>query len=393
MITRAVLPISMAGFAASLFARAVDPIIPPIAADLSVDPKLVALLSSAFALPFAMFTPIFGPLSDILGKGRLITAGLALLVLSGVAAALAPDFPTLMASRIAAGIAAGSVFPIAIALIGDLVPVAQRQVALGRMLMVVMSGTVLGASVSGVIGDLVGWRGVFLTMTLFGALALIAVPFALRGLKLPRPAPVALKEMPGIYRDILANPRARVCFTAVLIEGAAVFGLLPYVALLLHSAGEDRASIAGLVIAAFSIGGIGYTVLVGRMLTLWSPMRLMLVGGSLVAAALLAIAGSLPWIWQFVAFLVVGFGFYSLHGYLQVQVTELSPARGAATSLHSTSFFLGQAIGPALYAVGFAHVGAGVSVLIASACFLGLAIVLPRLLAENPDIPAARPAE
>lgn len=390
---RVVLTVSMASFAASLFARAVDPIIPPIAADLAVDPKLVALLSSAFALPFAFFTPLFGPLSDIVGKTRMIKAGLALLVLSGIAAALAPNFEVLLASRIAAGIAAGSVFPIAIAFIGDLVPVAERQVALGRMLMVAMSGTVLGASLSGVVGDLVGWRGVFVTVTLVGAAALAAVSLGLRGLKLPQPVRLGFRAMPGVYRDILANPRARVCFTAVLIEGAAVFGLLPYVALLLQAAGEDRASIAGLVIAGFSIGGIGYTLLVGRMLALWNPIRLMLLGGSLVALALVAVSANPPWIWQFVAFLAVGFGFYSLHGYVQVQVTELAPsARGAATSLHSTSFFLGQAIGPALYAIGFAQIGAAASVLVSAACFVGLALMLPRLLAD-PEVHDARPAE
>ena len=42
-----------------------------------------------------------------------------------------------------------------------------------------------------------------------------------------------------------------------------------------------------------------------------------------------------------------GFGFYLLHGCIQVHVTELSPtARGAAASLHSCFFYLGQAAGP-----------------------------------------------
>ena len=42
-----------------------------------------------------------------------------------------------------------------------------------------------------------------------------------------------------------------------------------------------------------------------------------------------------------------GFGFYLLHGCIQVHVTDLSQtARGAATSLHSTFFFSGQAVGP-----------------------------------------------
>ena len=45
--------VSTVAFATSLFSRAVDPIVPAIAADLGVTPERVALLSTAFALPFA----------------------------------------------------------------------------------------------------------------------------------------------------------------------------------------------------------------------------------------------------------------------------------------------------------------------------------------------------
>jgi predicted MFS family arabinose efflux permease len=53
-----------------------------------------------------------------------------------------------------------------------------------------------------------------------------------------------------------------------------------------------------------------------------------------------------------------GLGFYLLHSCIQVHVTDLSQtARGAAASLHSSSFYLGQAIGPVVYGIGFAHGG------------------------------------
>lgn len=392
MISRAVFLVSLAGFSGALFARAVDPIIPPIAVDLAVDPKAVALLSSAFAFPFALITPLLGPLSDIAGKTRFIIGGIVLLVVSGIAAALAPNFEVLLLSRVIAGIAAASIFPISLAFVSDLVPVANRQVMLGRLLMVIMTGTILGAALSGAIGDLVGWRGVFVVMTVFGAVALVGVPLGLRGLDMPQPPRVALRAMPGIYRDILANPRARVCYSAVFVEGAVVFGLVPYVALLLHAAGEDRASIAGVVIAGFSFGGIGYTLMVRRMLVRLSPVRLMLLGGGLVSLALAAAAANPPWPALLTGFVVLGFGFYTLHGYLQVQSTEMSTARGAALSLHATAFFLGQATGPVVYAIGFAQMGAAATLVTAAAVFLTLGVTVSRLLADG-SAPAVQPAE
>src|SRR5262249_20199283 len=53
---------------------------------------------------------------------------------------------------IAAGVVAGGVFPVAMALTADLVPVHQRQVAIGRLLAVGLTGNMLGSSIAGVIG-------------------------------------------------------------------------------------------------------------------------------------------------------------------------------------------------------------------------------------------------
>ena len=84
----------------------------------------------------------------------------------------------------------------------------------------------------------------------------------------------------------------------------------------------------------------------------------MVAGGALGAIGLILIALQFPWAWQIAIYGVFGFGFYLLHGCIQVHVTELSPtARGAAASLHSCSFYMGQAVGPVVYGFGFAHGG------------------------------------
>jgi predicted MFS family arabinose efflux permease len=49
--TRFITHLSLIGFASALSTRAVDPIVPPVAQGLAVDPGMVALLSTAFALP------------------------------------------------------------------------------------------------------------------------------------------------------------------------------------------------------------------------------------------------------------------------------------------------------------------------------------------------------
>jgi predicted MFS family arabinose efflux permease len=112
------------------------------------------------------------------------------------------------------------------------------------------------------------------------------------------------------------------------------------------------------VIAGFGIGGVIYTVMVAWLIAHISERRLMATGGMVMGACLLVIALRMPWPIEFVNFMVMGFGFYLLHGCIQVYVTELAPsARGSATAAHSMFFFLGQAAGPVVYGAGLVTVG------------------------------------
>jgi len=346
-----------------------------------VDVKTAALLSTAYTLPYAIVQPLLGTIGDVFGKTRLMNASLLIVGIAALVSAATTSFPLLVGMRIAAGLVAGGVFPVAMALIGDLMPVNQRQVAIGRLLAVGLTGNLLGATIAGVIADVSSWRGVFLVLGVFGLIVAVLAFFAFRGVVTAKPVPFSLATVSGNFRSVLADPRAKVCFSAVFVEAVFIHGLFPFVALLLIAAGEARASIAGLVIAAFGLGGVVYSISVSMLVANVAERRLMVAGGAFAAVSLLLIALHLPWYVQCGVFAVFGFGFYLLHGCIQVHVTELSPtARGTAASLHSCFFYLGQAVGPVLYGVGFAH-GEGEATMIAGAFILmAVGLVCARLL-------------
>jgi DHA1 family inner membrane transport protein len=362
-------------FATALFQRAVDPVIPQIAIDLSVEPATAALLSTAFAIPYAVVQPVLGGMADMLGKIRLMTACLIVLVISAVAGALATDFATLFTARAVSGMAAGGVFPIALAIAGDLVPLGERQVAISRLLAITLAGGLLGASLGGVAGDLIGWHGVFFGAAGIGAAALAAIILGLRGIETDAPARFDLVSMRANYVAIFRNPLAKICFSAVFLEGIFLFGLFPHLAALLYAEGETRASIAGIVIGGFGLGGVIYAFVLPRVLARFGTRNLMIAGGSLVATALVLIAFRVPWPVQFLLFALIGCAFYLVHGSIQIFVTELAPAaRGASTAVHSAFFFIGQGIGPVYYGFGFALVGSTQTLLISAAgmAFVGI---------------------
>jgi predicted MFS family arabinose efflux permease len=352
-----------------------------IAADLAIDVKTAALLSTAFAFPYALIQPVLGVTGDFFGKTRLMNLCVLVLALATLVCAIATNFSLLVAMRVAAGLVAGGVFPVAMALIGDLVPIRQRQVAIARLLGIALTANVLGASISGVIGDLFGWRGVFAILGTFSLAVAIVAFWAFRNTTLAKPPPFNRAAVVANFRGIFSDPRAKVCFSAVFLEAIFIHGLFPYVGLLLRGIGVTSASIAGLLIACFAIGGIAYSVTVPYLVRAVPERRLMMIGGALAGGGLALVAFHFSWPVQMAVFAIFGLGFYLLHSCIQVHVTDLShTARGAAASLHSSSFYLGQAIGPVVYGFGFAHGGPEPAIFFGALVVLGVGLTCSQLL-------------
>ena len=377
-----VLGLSMlAVFATTLFVRAVDPVIPRIADHFAMDPHTVALLATAFSLPYAIMQPVLGGLADAWGKTRLMTWSLLALVISATIGALAQDFSTLLLSRVMSGIVAGGVFPISVAIAADLVSVEKRQVAVSRMLGAAMIGNVLGSPAAGMAADLTGWRGIFVGMAVLAAVATVAALIGFRGVTSSSAARVSIRSLPSTYAAIFQNPLAKICYGAVLIEAICLFGLMPYVAGLLAERGEPRATIAGLVMAGFGVGGIFYASMVSVLLARLGERGLMLSGGTLMGCGLMLVALPLPWPVQGAVFIFLGLGFYMLHGVIQIYASELAPtARGSAMAMHSAAFFFGNALGPVVYGWALSTVGLTATVLPAGAILIGVGIVCSRWL-------------
>ncbi|WP_044542709.1 MFS transporter [Bradyrhizobium sp. LTSP885] len=385
--------ITLATFAASLSVRALDPVLPHVAEDFGINIATAASFAAVFAFTFAIIQPAIGAAADLFGKARLMTICLVLLGVANILGALSTSFPMLFVTRILAGIGSGGVFPVALSLTSDLVGPDKRQLAIGRTLAGSMTGNLLGATASGLIGDLLGWRGVLAVLGGLVIIVALAVAAGFRGAALAHPPRTSLTALRHGYRTIFTNPNARICYSAVFIEGCCVLGLFPFIAAFLFELGETSLSIAGIVIAGFAIGGLFYTLTVARLLP-WLGMRgMMIVGATLVGMQLGAVAFGLTWKPQMLSLLVMGWGFYMIHGCLQVFASELSvEARATALSLHSFFFFMGQTVGPIAFGFGLQHVGKSATLTCAAAVIIVLGFVCAKFLKQRlPADAAARP--
>ena len=69
---RLIFCLGLASFASSVSLRALDPMLPVVAADLQVTLARAALLASAYSFPYALMQVVLGPAADAVGKVKLI---------------------------------------------------------------------------------------------------------------------------------------------------------------------------------------------------------------------------------------------------------------------------------------------------------------------------------
>ena len=386
---------AVCAFASGFALRIIDPLVIPIAHHFAVAPAAAALLSTAYALPYALAQPFLGPLGDRFGKARCIQVCIAGLALSLWVSTLAPSFELLLATRVAAGIFAGGLIPLVLAGLGDAYEMSERQVMIGRMLVAIITGQMLGSTLAGLANDAFGWRS---GLAIAALAALLAAGLAWTAI--PRPARSTLAEgavhpsFAALYGRVFENPKAVWLYAAVVVEGALIFGAFPFIGqILIERTGSSLASAptqAGFVLGAFGIGGLAYALSVRRVIA-WLGVRRMCIFGALAAAASYAALAvfSLWWL-DALALMIGGVSYYMLHNSLQTEATEIAPsARGSAVALFACGLFAGQGIGPLVFGA-LAHAAGFATALVASgAGLLLLGWLVVRKIVEMEPIPDA----
>jgi predicted MFS family arabinose efflux permease len=384
---------AVCAFASAFGMRVVDPLILPIADAFSVTPATAALLTTGYALPYALAQPFLGPLGDRFGKARCMQVCVTAMALMLVLGVVAANFQFLLLTRLFAGAFAGGIIPLVLAGLGDAHGMQERQVAVGRMLVVIISGQMLGSALAGLTGDAFGWRaalGLAAGVAVAGS-ALTMVALA-RGAGASAAAPMHGTSFAALYAEVFRNPKAVWLYGAVVCEGALVFCLFPYTGqLLAERAGSSAAaapSQAGLVLGAFGIGGILYGLAVRRIIQALGVRRMCTVG-SIAVAAVYALLLALPLWWlHALAMMVCGLGYYMLHNSLQIEATELAPgARGSAVALFACGFFVGIGIGPVLFGALLHTTGFTGALLGASIGLVLLGQVVVRRVVDEPAAP------
>ncbi|HZM36752.1 MAG TPA: MFS transporter [Burkholderiales bacterium] len=374
---RDVLLLSLAAFASAASLRATDPLLPLIAAEYATTTGAASAAITGFVLSYGLLQVVYGPLGDRFGRVRTIAAASLVSAFGSAACALAPNLEALVAARLASGATIGALIPLALAWIGDSFPYEGRQAVLARFLIGQMLGLAFGTALAGWMGELLGWRSIFLAFAVLFVLIAAALvtelarnPVAARRAA-ARPFIAGMMRMPRL----LAEPPVRRLLATVFAEGLLVSGAFAFVAVHLQQRHGVGPGLAGTLVAAYAGGGLLYAAVARRAVAALGERGLVGAGGAALALGFGGLAVS-PWTASStLCIAVVGVGFYMMHTTLQTHATQVAPEeRGSAVALFAGALFLGGASGvwlaaQAIDAIGLAPVFAAAAIGLATLSF------------------------
>jgi len=415
------LVLGLAAFMVQADARVIDPLLHIVSRDFHTDPASAAIVISSYALPYGLFQLFYGPLGDRIGKLRVMAACLTLFAFGTFACAFVPSLAVFAILRFLTGVVAAAIIPMSLGYMGDKFPYETRQIALGRFMSALMMGQIMGSTLGGIFGQYLGWRNVFIA---FGIAALaVAVLLAREGRRFPEPGRTAQRfglpiiavplggsvifvGMLGVfsvefsrtleglgaclliyalvtqYGGMLRRPGAPAVLATVLLEGLFVFGGLSYLASSLTDRFGVNYASAGLMVAGFGVGGLAYSFSVKRLVNRIGELGILFLGGTLLGVAFVSIGLMPAWQWFIPLVVLLGMGYYTMHGTLQTRATELAPeARGTAVSLFAFFFFMGQATGPQLLGAVLTAYGYGAAFIMAGTGLFAVTLISRQMFA------------
>src|SRR5436190_17755388 len=139
----------------------VAPLLPLIAQDLSTTPGHAGIIVTTYSLAAAAFALFVGPLSDRVGRKKVLVCGLALFTGASFLTYHVSTFNALVILRTLTGLAAGTLSTCALSFAGDYYPYEQRGRAMGVLSMGYFVAFVVGVPAGALAASRLGWHWVF----------------------------------------------------------------------------------------------------------------------------------------------------------------------------------------------------------------------------------------
>jgi YNFM family putative membrane transporter len=342
---RVVAALFVAGLATFAMPYSTQAILPELAGRFAVSAASSTLTVSMTTMGLGVGLLIAGPLSDVVGRTRLIHLSLTASSIVAAGCALAPNWSVLLVLRLLLGMTLAGLPAVATAYLREELHPSSHGRAAGLYIGGTAIGGMSGRLLTGFIADAAGWRWALATVAVLGFACAATVQLLLPASRRFTPAPSGVRPLLGMTRRALSD-RALLALYAIGGTSVGAFvAVFNTVGFRLGSAPFDLGlGAASLIYLVYPLGTLA-AVIFGRMSDTRGRRAVLPLG------CLLAVSGGLLTLPAYLPLVVVGLGlltagFFAVHGvasgWVPVRAHAGGVAGGQAASLYLFSFYLGS---------------------------------------------------
>nr|WP_263010833.1 MFS transporter [Pseudomonas chlororaphis] len=344
LFMRTVLALFSGGFATFALLYCVQPMMPLLSTEFSINAAQSSLILSVATAMLAIGLLITGPISDRIGRKPVMLTALLAAALCTIASALMPSWHGVLLMRALVGLSLSGLAAVAMTYLSEEIHPQHIGLAMGLYIGGNAIGGMSGRLITGVLIDFVSWHTAMLVV---GGLALIAAAVFWRILPESRNfRPRSLHPrslLDGFTMHFRDAGLPWLFLEAFLLMGAFVtlFNYIGY--RLLAEPYHLSQALVGLLSVVY-LSGIYSSAKIGaladqlgRRRVLWATIVLMLAGIALTLLAPLALV--------LIGMLLFTFGFFGAHSVASSWIgRRATKAKGQASSLYLFSYYAGSSI-------------------------------------------------
>ena len=382
--------LAIVAFFVGLDSLLVAPLLPVITETISIPDGSGGLLITIYALCYGITAPVFGTMSDRVGRKRMIIIGFAIFSISTFCTGLAKNFEMLLLFRGLTGLSGAMIMPSIFFLVGDKVAYESRGKAMGTIMGAMVGSTVIGVPIGAFLSEVGKWQWTFYSIGLLTLFITLLVNHILRNEKQRNDVHVSIAKTLGApFKLVLVNVSVLFALLATFLWTIGLHGMFSYIGV--YYGNNFGLSVGGIGIVIFlaGVGSIAGNILGGKFADKIGKKNVIFIASIATSISVilfsisiknLVIAIALHIIWS----LFIGFGQASL----TALISELKPdVRGTVMALNSSAMYIGMTIASGLASLtvsnGFPFSSLGIMCAIASLLVLPIIFVLVKEKASS----------
>ncbi|WP_239724658.1 MULTISPECIES: MFS transporter [unclassified Mammaliicoccus] len=344
--------LSLGAFAIGMTEFVIMGLLPNIARDLNVSVSDAGQLITGYALSVAIGGPIIVLATYKLPRKNLLILLMAIFIIGNSIGSFAPNYGSLMISRVIAALAHGSFFGIGSLFAANMVAPHKRASAMALMFMGLTLSNIIGVPFGTFIGQLLGWKMTFVVISVLGLFTLIGIIKYVPNQE--ETQPISIKNELNVLKDL----KLWLTLGVTLFGFSSVFAYFTYISQILINVSNIEERWISFVLIIF---GVGVTLgnIIGGRLADWNLNKAL----QIIFVIFPIYIFLMYYIQNYSVLMVVGIFVFGLIGFsmspsLQFKSTIVSQdAPMLASTLNQSAFNIGNALGAAIGGVVVSQLG------------------------------------